>query len=417
MFLRQLATYIKFTFILFAILLSEKIASQEIAPDYIKTIQIKSSAKGNQTNVAPLGGSLYFSFDDLEADQKSYYYKVEHMTHDWKPSRLISSQYINGFQQNIILNIENSFNTFQSYSHYNFTIPNRNTVLTKSGNYLVSVLNEDDEIVFSRKVTFYENIATVGVSVSRSRQAFVSNQEQTIQFTVNHPTLKINFPEREINVAVLQNQNWKTSIPSLPPQYFRNNQLVYRYIDKTNFFGGNEYLNFDTKFIRNQGVNIQRVVRKEIFHNYLYPIESKEIKNYTYNPDINGQYIVRTLEGAETNVEADYSWIHFSLIPTEREKDLELYVYGSFNNFDLKSDNKLSFNPTTKAYEAAILLKQGFYNYTFVTKENNQVNPGAILGNFSKTENRYDVLVYYKPMGSLYDRVIGLGTIKFRGEF
>ena len=77
----------------------------------------------------------------------------------------------------------------------------------------------------------------------------------------------------------------------------------------------------------------------------------------------------------------------------------------------------MTYNASSNTFEASILLKQGFYNYTFVTNDNNELNTGAILGNFSKTENRYDVLVYYKPMGSLYDRVIGAGTIKFEGEF
>lgn len=403
--------------IILSLLLSFTLQSQETNVDHIKTIQIKDSQNGTQTNMAPLGRTLFFSFDDLEADQKSYYYKVEHMSHDWKPSKLMSSQYIDGFQKNVILDIENSFNTFQVYSHYNFTIPNRNTRLTKSGNYLISVLDEYDEVVFSRRVTFYESIATVGVSVSRSRQANRSNQEQTVQFLVNHPTIKINFPDREIHVAVLQNQNWKTHLSDIQPQFFKPNQLVYRYTNKTNFLGGNEYLNFDTKLIQNQGVNIRKIVRKDVFNNYLYDYKSREIKTYTFNPDINGQFMIRTLEGAQPNVEADYALMHFSMIPTEEELEKEIYIYGGFNNFALNDSNKMFYNSNSKTYTASILLKQGFYNYSYVTKSEDKVNTGAILGNFSKTENRYDVLVYYKPMGGLFDRVIGLGTIKFQGEF
>lgn len=390
--------------------------AQEDQKEHIKTVQIKD-AEGSQTNIVPLGSLLYISFDDLEADQKNYYYLVQHMTHDWKPTRMIASQYINGFQKNIILDIENSFNTFQNYSHYSFTIPNRNTVLTKSGNYLISVLNEDDEVVLSRKVTYYESIATVGVSVSRSRQAIDSNQEQTVQFLVNHPTIQINFPDREIHVAILQNQNWKTHLSNIQPQFFKQNQLIYNYTNKTNFLGGNEYLNFDTKFIRNQTVTVQRIERRDIFYSYLYPYESREIKIYTFNPDINGQFVINTLEGAEADVEADYALIHFSMIPTQQEQDVNLYVYGAFNNFSISENNKMVFNPSSKKFEAAILLKQGFYNYTFATNNGDMVDTGAIRGNFSKTENRYDVIVYYKPMGALYDRVVGLGTTVFKGEF
>lgn len=390
---------------------------QESTPNYIKTIQVRKAKNGSQTNMSPLGQPLFFSFDDLEADQKNYYYKVQHMTHDWKPTRMLSSQYIDGFQQNIILDVDNSFNTFQSYSHYNFAIPNRNTVLTKSGNYLISVLDDQDELIFSRRVTFYEKAATVGVSVSRSREALNSNQDQTVQFLVNHPGIRINFPDRELFVAILQNQNWKTNIEGIQPQFFKQNQLVYRYTTKTNFKGGNEYLNFDTKLIQNQTVTVQRIVRKEVFYSYLYPYDSREVKNYTFSPDINGQFLIQTNERADANLESDYAMMHFYLRPQEHEKDLDLYVYGAFNNFACNQANRMKYNPDSGMFEAVMLLKQGFYNYTFAAKSGKRIDPGAILGNFSKTENRYDVVVYYNPVGGLYERAIGLGTIRFEGEF
>lgn len=394
------------------------ILAQTREPNYIKTVQIKESGKDFQNNIIALGNKIEVSFDDLEADQKNYYYKIQHMSHDWKESELLPSQYINGFQKNIILNSENSFNTFQNYTHYEFTIPNQNTVLTKSGNYLVSVLDEYDEVVFARRVTFYESLSTVGVTVSRSRDAKKSNQEQTVQFTVNHPEITMNFPDREVFVAVLQNQNWKTSINNLKPQFYKQNQLIYKYVKKSNFLGGNEYLNFDMKSIRNQSVTIKKVVRKELFNNYIYPIESKLVKNYTYSPDINGQFLIRTIEGKKATVEADYVIMHFSLIPLEEERNLDLYVYGGFNNFELNDQNLMSYNESNNSFEASILLKQGFYNYIFASVEKSgTLNTGAILGNFSKTENRYDVIVYFRPIGGLYDRAIGLGTTIFKGEF
>ena len=113
------------------------------------------------------------------------------MTHDWKKSNLISNQYINGFESNIIFNVKNSFNTFQNYTHYSVKFPNQNTRITKSGNYLLSVLDDVGELIFSRRFTLYENIATVGVSVSRSRNTSGMDKEQTVNFLVNHPQIRI----------------------------------------------------------------------------------------------------------------------------------------------------------------------------------------------------------------------------------
>jgi hypothetical protein len=94
-----------------------------------------------------------------------------------------------------------------------------------------------------------------------------------------------------------------------------------------------------------------------------------------------------------------------------------VYVYGAFNNFNLNSENQMVFDPDSQSYHAGILLKQGFYNYTYVTQDiSGNVSQEDIRGNFSKTENEYTVVVYYKPMGGLYDRVIGVGNVTFEGE-
>jgi hypothetical protein len=153
----------------------------------IKSIQLRPLQENNFSSIVPLGTVLELSFDDLDADSKDYQYKIEHMTHDWQKSRLLSSQFIDGFDQNSIINVTNSFSTFQNYTHYAVKIPNINSIITKSGNYLVSVLNDDEEVLFSRKFVLYENATIIGVEVSRSRNTTTINTQQTVEFTINHP--------------------------------------------------------------------------------------------------------------------------------------------------------------------------------------------------------------------------------------
>jgi hypothetical protein len=377
----------------------------------IKSIQLRPLQENNFSSIVPLGTVLELSFDDLDADSKDYQYKIEHMTHDWQKSRLLSSQFIDGFDQNSIINVTNSFGTFQNYTHYAVKIPNVNSIITKSGNYLVSVLNDDDEVVFSRKLVLYENIAIIGVEVSRSRNTKTINTQQTVEFTINHPNLRINNPAQEVHVVLLKNENWNKKLTNLKPTFFRQNQLKYTYANKTNFWGGNEYLNFDSKFIRNKSLNVVKIEMKDIFHHYLYPSTYNPSRSYTYNPDINGQFVVRTLEAANPNTEADYAMMHFTLYADNPIANKEVYVYGAFNNFKTEEENKLSYNFADNSYQGQILLKQGFYNYTFATvNENKTVDTNQINGTFFQTENEYTVIAYYKPFGGLYDRVIGIGT-------
>jgi hypothetical protein len=377
----------------------------------IKSIQLRPLQENNYTAIVPLGTVLELSFDDLEADSKDYQYKIEHMTSDWESSRLFPSQYIDGFDQNTIINVRNSFNTLQNYTHYSVKIPNINTVITKSGNYLLSVLDEYDEVVFTRRFVLYEKTTTIGVSVIRSRNTKTINQQQTVQFSVNHPTLQINNPNQEIKVVLLKNDNWNEKITGLQPQFYKQHQLIYRYTNKTNFWGGNEYLNFDNKIIRNKSVQINRVEKKDVYHHYLYPFKVDSTRKYSYNPDINGQFVIRSLEGDDVNTEGDYAMMHFSLEVDSPIKEKKVYVYGAFNGFKLLPENQMIFDDKDSMYKAKFLLKQGFYNYTFATvNTTGKLDLSELNGTFYQTENQYTVLLYYKRIGDFYERVIGVGT-------
>ncbi|MBE7651595.1 DUF5103 domain-containing protein [Tenacibaculum finnmarkense] len=383
-----------------------------ISAQNINTIQLRPKHSKNQfAAIVRLGSVLTLSFDDLEADNKEYQYKIEHMTYNWKPSNLTSSQYIEGFDQNEIINTSNSFNTLQPYTHYTVDIPNQNTIITKSGNYLISILDENYDLVFTRRCIFYEDITTVGVAVFRSREAKSNNQKQTVQFTVNHQNLSINNAQQEINIALLQNHNWNTVRYNIQPKFIKQQQLIYNHTLQTNFWGGNEFLNFDTKHLRSSNFSIAKTQRKELYHSYLYLNEERTDKVYTYNPDINGQFIVRTLEANDTNTEADYSMVHFSLAAYEAYQNKAVFIYGAFNNYELSEENKMKYDTVSEQYQAAIKFKQGFYNYKYVTLSNKQItNLNEVSGSFYQTENEYTVIVYYKPFGETYHRVIGLGN-------
>ncbi|CAM1367635.1 type IX secretion system plug protein [Tenacibaculum xiamenense] len=379
----------------------------------VKSILLRPANNPKQYNsIVKLGNVLELSFDDLDADNKDYYYKIEHMTHDWKPSNLTSSQYIDGFDQNSIIDVTNSFNSLQAYTHYSVRLPNVNTVITKSGNYLISVLNDDYETVFTRRCVFYEDKSIVGVATLRSRSTNTSQTDQTVQFRVSHPGIILNNPNQEIKAALIQNNDWNSVINDIPPLFIQPNLLVYNHINYTNFPGNNEFYFFDTKYVRNTSLNIANVVRDNIYHTYLFTDEPKANRSYTFNPDINGQFVINSLDPntSDSRTEADYSMIHFSLKLDTPIKNKEVYVYGAFNDFELSDENKMTYNEEAGAYETSILLKQGFYNYTYAVVDNeNNIDLKTIGGSFFETENEYTALIYYRPIGGFYDRVIGVG--------
>ena len=379
-------------------------------PDHIKSIILRSKLTNNYTPIIRLGEGFTLEFDNLSYDQAEYTYKIEHYDYDWQPSGLISTEYINGYASDYIRDFENSFNTLQPYTYYKIQIPNDNTQIKLSGNYLISVLNKYDEVLFSRPFIVYDSQVDVGASVHRNRDIASLNSKQSLQFTVNHPNILINNPSQEIKVAIYQNNDWNTVIKDLKPQFYRGSQLIYKYIDKISFWAGNEFLFFDTKQIRTANNNIARVTLNDIFDTYLYLDEERLHRPYTLYPDINGNFVIRSVDGGETSTEADYTWVHFSLETFENIGQDNLYVYGNFNGWQLTEENKMSFDENLKIYTCKMLLKQGFYNYLYVTANSDgKINNHAIEGSYVQTENDYTVLVYFRPFGSRYDQVIGYG--------
>ena len=380
-------------------------------PDYIKTIAFKSNTPESQLPILKLGESLVLEFDALNGNEDDYYYTIEHYNHDWTPSVLIKSEYLEGFDNQRIRTYQNSFNTYQIYSHYQLTIPNPQTKRIKvSGNYIITIYDASGAIVFSRKFMVYEDSATVGLSIKRSRSIEFLESKQRVDIIINSNNLRLNNPKDNVNVVIVQNNNLNTAIYNLKPLYTIGNELIYKYDHETSFWGGNEYLFFENKDVRAANSGVQFIDLKELYHSYLYTNFSRADRPYTYNPDINGNYLITNIDSDSPSTEADYVWVHFSLLPNDAYKNKTIYVYGNYNNYALEEGNKMTYDDIDKVYKASILLKQGFYNYKYVAVDGNgNLDEGAVSGNFYQTENNYKVLVYYRDLGARYDKIIGLG--------
>jgi len=378
-------------------------------PDFIKTINFKGHTNESELPIIKLNERVQLSFDAINGNEDDFYYVIDHYNFDWTPSQLMKSEYLQGFDNIRIVNYENSFNTYQIYSHYRLQIPNQQTRIKKSGNYILKIFDDNGDIVFSRKFMVYESLTNVGVSIKRSRNVKYIQQKQSVDFKISSPTILFNNPKQTVKVVVIQNNNLNTAITNLKPQYTLGRELIYKYDDESSFWGGNEYLYFENKNVRAANIGVQYVDLKDIYEHYLFTDIIRADRPYTYNPDINGNYLITAINADNLDIEADYTVIHFSLQHPEMF-DKNIHVYGSFNNYAITEETKMTFNPDSRFYETSLVLKQGFYNYKYVLVDNDgNLNEGAISGNFDVTENNYKVLVYYRNLGARYDRLIGVG--------
>ncbi len=386
-------------------------AIEQDPPFNIKTISFVQNGR----NVIPffkLGDTFEIQFDDLYSDEADYYYTFTHYNADWSlPSSLSKAEYLTGLDNQRIITYQNSFNTLQLYSHYKQIFPNNFNQITKSGNYLLNVLNDENEIVFSRKFVLYEEGIQVGLIVRRSRDFETIDAKQNMELTLNYGDKILQNPIQNIKVTLLQNGNWNTSISGVKPQYTLGSELIYRYNKETQFWGGNECYTIDNKIIRGTNNTVAKVTSgDQIYNTYLYTNTPRKRSVYTYFPDINGNFFVQNANSNLPETEADYSWVYFSLdMPQEQDKDV--FIAGMFTNYALSEETKMEYNSTKKCYEKAILIKQGFTNFQYLLadKSGKIDQKNAIDGNFFQTENNYTALIYYKGNNERYDRVIGIG--------
>ncbi len=389
-------------------------ALQEIIPPYnIKTVSFMDNGQ-NVIPVFKLGESFELNFDDLFGNEANYYYEIIHCDYNWVPSDIPKQEYLKGLDNQRIIDYSNSFNCLQLYSHYQLNIPNQFTQLALSGNYIIKILNEDRDVVFSRKFIIYEDIANVRLQVKRGRNISTIESKQNLDFSITSKSLTFQNPLQNVKVLLLQNRQFTTGIKNIAPQYTIGNELVYKYDSETQFWGGNEFRFFDNKEIRNAANNVAKISSNgAIYNSFLFTDEARANLPYSFTLDANGNFVVRNLNAANNKIEADYAWVYFSLSAPSFRLDKDIYINGMFNNYALTPENKMEYNEKKNLYEKALLIKQGFTNYQYVVADTkgkiDQEN--SIDGNFFQTENEYEIIVYYRENTQRYDRVIGFVAI------
>jgi len=358
---------------------------------------------------------LVLLFDELSKNARSYSYTIVHCDADWRQSRLVTSEYMTGFQVNQIRDYQFSFNTLIPFVHYRLSIPNEDVQLRVSGNYAVIVFDDyGNEPVLCRRFSITETLAAISATAARARQTARQAEWQQIDFTVRTVNFRIENAYNDVKLIILQNGQWHTARTGIKPLFIRQNELDYRYTDETLLFrAGNEYRPMDLKSTRYSSTRMSSIeFERPTWHFYPWADISRGGTRYLFYEDLNGKYIVQAEKNNNPDTEAEYVYAHFVLQLSKPVVGGQVYVMGDFCNYACSNDNLMTWNPATGQYEAMILLKQGYYNYmyTFVPSKP-APDDFRFEGNFFDTENDYTIYVYHRGRSDRYDRLIGVSTV------
>jgi hypothetical protein len=352
-------------------------------------------------------------FDDFDNSIKDLYYSIIHCDANWQPSGLMEQEYLDGFFTYNITQYKFSFNTLQAYLNYTLTIPNEYTKIKRSGNYLVKIYaaNDPEKLVLTRRFMVYENIAMIQPQYQRSSDTEDRMSHQELDLKITTTGVSVTNPFSDIKIVIMQNGRWDNAVRNIQPKFIRDQELIYDLDKPNNFAGGNEFRFFDLKTLAYNTPNVARIIRDSVpFRILLGNDEYRGIKKYITNYDINGKFLVKNDIATDHHTEADYVWVHFYLPYDEPTTEGNLYVFGALSDWKIKDECRLKYNYTSKKYEVAILLKQGYYNYQYVLSRDNSPLPDEtyIEGSHFDTENDYTILVYFFDISKNCDRLIGV---------
>ena len=397
--------------------------SNKIYHPMIHTLQTIVNDDWLRDDVITLGTEdwVTISFDHFTHDYHRFTYKIVHCNADWAPSDLFEIDYMDGFNEQPIEDYENSLNTTMLYTHYRLDLPNDEVQFKVSGNYRVEIYLDDDENFNKRMIAeacfrIVEPSMGLNVSVTSNTDIDTNLSHQQVSFTLNYPPGEVVDPSTEIKPYVYQNSRTDNYVAQLKPTYITPGRLEYIHNRALIFPAGNEYRRFE---IVNMHYATQGVDRISYFAPYYHAtlLPDAQRRNYSYDVDHDGRYLIRYNLAQDTDIETDYLFVHFTL-DMPRRKGGNFYLTGDFTYNDFTPDYQAVYNDAERYYEATVMLKQGAYDfmYLWVPDDQNIGQTGPAEGNFYEAENEYQVYIYHRPFGGRYDRLVATQQVKFSQE-
>ena len=379
-------------------------------------------ADDNQLNdpIIPLEdmmGRLTLSFDIIDGEGEVLNYTFIHCSHDWHPSDIQRIQYASGFDSDRLDDYAFSRNTLIEYVNYQLKFPKEDMMPLISGNYLLIVYGDDlNDLYFTRRFMVVDEKAHVEATVPR--------YPDDLSFTDTHQQLNVRVmmnnyltgnTQQYSYLTIRQNGRWDNVAGGLKPTYIYPDYISFEHHPQTVFEAGNQYRRFNTSNFYFQSENLAQIRQTdESFEIDISTCESRARKAYASYEDIHGEkFIYVENEDLDNATEADYCRVNFfykSEAPLSHE---DIYIMGAINDWCFNESNKMRYDYRLHGYTCSMVLKQGYYNFMFVTadRQTHEIMTDLTAGNHWETNNVYKLYFYFYNALKGYDELIGYSVV------
>lgn len=365
------------------------------------------------------GQQLTMAFDMLDYDVHYLRYSVTHCDALWNPTTmLVESEWVDGFNMADIDCWEQCQATFTHYFHYSFDFPNDNMRITKSGNYVVSVYEQDDpdNVIVQRRFSVCENIASARLDVTSRTDIDYNDAHQQLAIDVTCRPGTIADPYRDITIVAMRNNSYADAAVITSPTMVAPDKITYDHKRELIFPAGNEYRRFETVSANTINMGVERWGYFEpYYHVTLLTDVPRRATQYLYDRTQHGHFTIRNADYDRdvADFTADYAVTHFTLDTGGPVTGGTIHIDGEMTRGLAPEATRLNYDAATGCYIGALLLKQGHYNYRYLFRPDgtDMMLEQPIEGDHYQTSNEYLVRVYYHPSGERYDRLIAFGII------
>ena len=407
---------------LFGILTGHTIidTDQRVLDERIRSLQVRS-VTDNLTTGTPMivlgsGDAITIEFDMLQDDNSFLRYEVIHCNADWQPSHLSYLEYLEGFNEGTIEDYAFSGATIVPYVHYRLILPNENFQFKLSGNYLVRIYDEEtpDNTIIRARFYVSEQTAPISVFVTSRTDVDYNRHHQQLEVSVDCERAPVADLFSDALLVIEQNGRPDAVHTLRHPLRISGRKMIFEHQPELIFPGGNEYRRFETVSNTWTGMNIDAIKYQAPYYNhYLITDTPRSSTDYLYDQTLRGGYLVREYNSHESETEADYVVVHFSLEMPELLGGTDIFIDSDAFNRVLGPESRMDYNRVTGRYEKAALLKQGAYSYQYLAVPQGRLfgDTETVEGDKYQTSNQYTLTIYTRVPGERYDRLIGFARV------